>query len=150
MAKKHFQANRVYLKYDETFEQNLTTITSTKEVVEYLRMEFETDSTLENSSLIFALNADYQIVCMSHLKLKNPNDSIDKIRKIFQILLLSNANMYVLIDHCPDGNLSMNDHQLEIKYQLEYLEGIMSFKLIDYILTNSIDYWSFNEGSWDN
>lgn len=150
MAKKLLPINRISLHYKEPIEKTLPVITNSKEVVQHLKKELEMDYLYEKTSWIMLLNDDYEALGLAQIELMNPFDSVERIVKIFQLLLLSDTKRYVLIDYCPNGNLSMNDHQMDLKLQLEYLEGILSFKLLDYILVKSGDHWSFTEDSWKN
>ncbi|WP_299223847.1 hypothetical protein [uncultured Psychroserpens sp.] len=72
----------------------------------------------------------------------------DCLKEVYQSVLISNATRFTLLTNAPGGRLGLNQFEHEMLGQIELLDSIFGFKMIDFISFSSEGYISSCEENW--
>lgn len=116
-------------------------------VVEFMRFFIRPEELPVEKIWVFALNSKLEINNFSEVSKGARTGAMVDISEIFRLLMLSNANSFILVHNHPSGNPKPSAEDRNLTKELTEAGELMRIKLTDHIIMGENTYFSFQKGT---
>lgn len=138
---------QVKLSYKSSVPQSeRIKISSSKEAYYLFRGNWDEDKIefVEEFKVMLLNSANY-VLGVLVASVGNVSSTSSDLRIIFQSILLSNATAIVLCHNHPSGDFNPSQSDVETTRKIKEVGDLMEIHLMDHIIINKEDYYSFND-----
>lgn len=121
-------------------------IFSSKDLGRWIVKKIGSDS--QENVMLIGLNTQMQINVISTVFVGGVTSANVKIAPIFQRLLLSNCTRFIIAHNHPGGSIEPSKADAGTTKRIKQAGEIMGINLLDHIIVNDRDYFSFAENEY--
>lgn len=143
-ADLHSYGSQLRVIYSQVILSN--SITSSNETFLFFRKIWDKDLiTIQEQIYIIFLNTNNQVIGYRCLNTGTINGTLFDIRLAMACALSCLAAKIIIAHNHPSGNLRPSAGDIEITEQLKAACNLMDIKLLDHIIINPFEYYSFGD-----
>ena len=95
--------------------------------------------------LVFSLGRKNEINGIQICSIGTLSEAVVHPREIFKYSILKNADKIIVVHNHPSGDLHPSSHDIETTRRLSNAGNIIGIKLLDHLIINDKDFYSFAE-----
>lgn len=98
--------------------------------------------------LVFSLGMKNEINGIQICSIGTLSEAVIHPREIFKYSILKNASKIIVVHNHPSGDLTPSDADIRSTKQLVEAGNLLGIQVLDHLIVNSDDFFSFAEKGW--